>query len=93
MPLYAPFDGVAHQLLHLRVPRQEHPMTEATMSRDEIVSLAKYAGLDLPPEYFDELVDAFGHVQRMVARLPADRPRGDEPAHVFTPVKFLPKEA
>ena len=68
-------------------------MTEATMSRDEIVSLAKYAGLHLPPEYFDELVDAFGHVQRMVARLPAKRPHADEPAHVFNPAKFLPKEA
>ena len=68
-------------------------MTEATMSRDEIVSLAKYAGLDLPPEYFGELVDAFGHVQRMVARLPTARPPSDEPAHVFNPLKFLPKEA
>jgi hypothetical protein len=62
------------------------------MSRDEIVLLAKYAGLDLPPEYFDELVDAYAHVQRMVARIPRSRPRGDEPAHVFTPMKFMPIE-
>jgi hypothetical protein len=68
-------------------------MTETNLSRDEIVLLAKHAGLDLPPEYFDELVDAYAHVRRMVARLPRNRPRGDEPAHVFTPTKFMPLEA
>jgi hypothetical protein len=59
-------------------------------TRDEILLLAKHAGLDLPPAYFDQLVEAYGHVRRMVARLPRDRPKGDEPAHVFTPTKFLP---
>jgi hypothetical protein len=67
-------------------------MVEHTPSRDEIVLLAKHAGLDLPPTYLDELVDAHAHVQRIVARIPRDRPRGDEPAHVFTPMKFLPRE-
>jgi hypothetical protein len=65
-------------------------MTETTMSRDDILVLAKYAGLDLPEAYFDELVEAYGHVQRMVSRLPRDRPRGDEPAHVFVAKAFLP---
>jgi hypothetical protein len=67
-------------------------MTEPTMSRDEIVLLARHAGLDLPPEYFDELVEAYGMVQKMVARLPSSRPRGDEPAHVFNPMTFMPRE-
>jgi len=64
-------------------------MTDAP-SQDEIVRLARQAGLDLPPAYLDELVEAYGHVRAMVARLPAGRPHGDEPAHIFVPQKFLP---
>lgn len=57
---------------------------------DEIILLARQAGLDLPPAYFQELVDAYGNVRRMIDRIPTGRPRGDEPAHVFVPTKFLP---
>ncbi len=67
-------------------------MTDATLSRDEILVLARYAGLDLPPEYFDDLVDAFGYVQKMVSRLPRDVPRSDEPAHVFVANHFMRTE-
>ena len=67
-------------------------MTKHTPSRDEIILLARHAGLDLPPDYLDELVDAYTHAHRIVARIPWARPRGDEPAHVFTPTKFLPRE-
>lgn len=67
-------------------------MTDATPSREEIVLLARHAGLDLPDAYLDELVDAYGRVRAMVARLPQSRPRGDEPAHVFSALKFLPAE-
>ncbi len=63
-------------------------MQEASPSRDEIVLLARNAGLDLPEAYLDELVDAYGRVRAMVARLPQSRPRGDEPAHVFSATKF-----
>ncbi len=66
-------------------------MTETTPSRDEIILLARQAGLTLPPAYLDELVDAYGHVQAMVARLPGSRPRADEPAHAFRPAAFLPR--
>jgi hypothetical protein len=59
-------------------------------THDEIALLARHAGLDLPPEYFQQLVDAYGNVRRMVARLPRDWPRSDEPAHVFVPTTFLP---
>jgi hypothetical protein len=61
-----------------------------TPSQDEIVRLARQAGLDLPPAYLQELVAAYGHVRAMVERLPAGRPHGDEPAHIFVPQKFLP---
>ena len=57
---------------------------------DEIVLLARQAGLDLPVEYLRELVDAYGNVRHMIDRIPTGRPRGDEPAHVFVPTKFLP---
>lgn len=64
-------------------------MTE-TPSQDEIVRLARQAGLDLPPAYLRELVEAYRHVRRMIARLPTGRPLGDEPAHTFGPRNFLP---
>ena len=59
-------------------------------SQDEIILLARQAGLDLPPEYMTELVEAYGNVRRLIDRIPAGRPRSDEPAHVFDPAKFLP---
>ena len=59
-------------------------------SPDEIVLLARQAGLDLPAEYLQELIDAYGNVRQMIDRIPTGRPRGDEPAHVFVPTKFLP---
>ncbi len=62
-------------------------------SRDEIALLARIAGLDLPDEYFDQLVSAYANVRELIDSLPRDRPRGDEPAHVFVPGKFLAEGA
>ena len=61
-----------------------------TPTQDEIVLLARQAGLDLPAEYLPELIEAYGNVRRMIDRIPTGRPRGDEPAHVFVPGKFMP---
>lgn len=58
---------------------------------DDILRLARLAGLDLPAAYRAELFEAYGHVRAMVARLPGGRPHGDEPAHVFVPSVFLPR--
>ena len=58
---------------------------------DDILRLARLAGLDLPDAYRGELIEAYGHVRAMVGRLPGGRPHGDEPAHVFVPTVFLPK--
>lgn len=60
---------------------------------DDIIRLARQAGLDLPAAYLPELIEAYGHVRQMVARLPNGRPHGDEPAHVFVPTVFLPGKA
>ena len=61
-----------------------------TPTDDEIVQLARQAGLVLPAEYVPELIEAYGHVRRMIGRISTGRPRGDEPAHVFVPSVFLP---
>jgi hypothetical protein len=59
-------------------------------SDEDVLRLARQAGLDLPAQYVPELIEAYGHVRRMVDRLPSARPRGDEPAHVFVPTAFTP---
>ena len=68
-------------------------VTPLAASRDDILLMARLAGLDLPAAYQDELVEAYGYVRAMAALLPADRPRADEPAHVFDPTRFLPVTA
>lgn len=67
-------------------------MSDAVPGREEILVMAKYAGLELPPAFQDELVDAYANVRRMVARLPRARHHGDEPAHSFDPRAFLPAQ-
>ncbi len=70
------------------MPR-EMTMT-GTPSREEVASLARLAGLDLPEAFFAELVSAYGKVRELIDALPHARPRSDEPAHVFVPERFLP---
>ncbi len=60
------------------------------MTNDDIVRLARQAGLDLPAKFMPELIDAYGHVRQMTERLSAPRPRSDEPAHVFVASAFKP---
>ena len=66
------------------------PPTPAT--REEIAVLARRAGLKLGTEHFDQLVDAYGHLEQMLGRIRSARSYADEPAHVFVPTKFLPTE-
>jgi hypothetical protein len=63
------------------------------VNRDEILLLARNAGLDLPAAYADQLVAAYADVSRMVANLPRRQGHADEPAHVFNPTAFLPGKA
>ncbi|TDF67161.1 hypothetical protein [Cupriavidus sp. L7L] len=65
-------------------------MTHALLTRDEIAVLAKAAGLPLDPGCFDELVEAYQAIEPALARLRRDRPRADEPAHVYDPRNFMP---
>ncbi len=67
-------------------------MTREDPTRDDILVLAEQAGLDLPEAYMEELLAAWRHVQAMTARLRRPHGYGDEPAHVFIPTTFAPKE-
>jgi len=63
-------------------------MDERQLGRDDILSMARLAGLHLSASHEDELVEAYDHIRRLVALLPQPRSRGDEPAHVFDPARF-----
>jgi hypothetical protein len=63
-------------------------MDDQQIGREDILSMARLAGLHLPAAYAGELVEAYDHIRRLVALLPQPRSRGDEPAHVFDPAKF-----
>lgn len=65
-------------------------MDDKPATREEIAGMARMAGLNLPPEYFDELVEAYANLEPMLKRLRRGRDRADEPAHVFDPRKFMP---
>jgi hypothetical protein len=55
------------------------------VSRDEVAVLLRAAGLAPTPEQFDEIVEAYGYVRAMTARLKSDYGYAVEPAHVFVP--------
>jgi hypothetical protein len=64
-----------------------HP--EAPPVRPEDISvLAAHAGLALSPAHLAELVDAYGYIAPMLARIRRHRPATDEPAHVFVAATF-----
>jgi hypothetical protein len=63
-------------------------MDAQQLDRDDILSMARLAGLQLPASYEAELLEAYEHVRRLVTLLPQPRSRGDEPAHVFDPARF-----
>jgi hypothetical protein len=65
-------------------------MDAQQLDRDDILSVARLAGLHLPTSYAAELVEAYEHVRRLVALLPQPTARGDEPAHIFDPARFGP---
>ena len=61
-------------------------MTERVdVPRDEGAGLVKAAGLAPSPAQFDEIVEAYGYVRAMTARLKSGFDYDAEPAHVFVP--------
>jgi hypothetical protein len=72
--------------------RGDHTMSLEPASREEIAILARRAGLQLTATHFDQLCSAYEHLERMLGRIRRARSYADEPAHVFTPTKFIPTE-
>lgn len=68
-------------------------MERTPATREEIAAMARIAGLDLAPAYFDELVEAYRNIEPMLWRIRQARDRADEPAHTFDPRKFMPRPA
>ena len=66
-------------------------MSPEPATREEIAVLARRAGLQLSAEHFDQLIDAYGHLEQMLGRIRSARSYADEPAHVFVPTKFNPE--
>jgi hypothetical protein len=64
----------------------ETPAPKATA--EEVALLVKLARLQPTPAQFEEIVEAYGFIQEMTARLHTNFDFGEEPAHVFTPIKF-----
>jgi hypothetical protein len=67
------------------------PMNPPAATRDEIRFLAQRAGLELQPEYFDELVAAYALVEKMLGNIRRGFGTADEPAHVFVARAFEPE--
>ncbi len=65
-------------------------MVDDTASRREIATLMKWAGMIISETQFDQFCEAYPHAERMIERLPRDRPRWDEAANVF---EFPPEDA
>jgi len=68
-------------------------MSRGRASPDDIRAITRLAGLELSPEYFDELCRAYQAVEPVLDRLPTDLPPAAEPGHVFDPRSFMPKGA
>lgn len=70
---------------------EDPPVSEPESSpptRETLATLIAQANMQPGPEQFEEMYDAFLHLSAMVKRLHTHFAMGDEPAHVFTPVKF-----
>lgn len=55
------------------------------VSRTEVAVLVKAAGLEPSQSKFEEIVEAYGYLRAMTARLQSGFSYGSEPAHVFVP--------
>ena len=78
-----------NKLLHCDHWRAD-AMDEPQLDHEDVLAIARLAGLRLPAAYESELVDAYSHVRRLVALVPRPRSRGDEPAHAFDPTGVAP---
>lgn len=67
-------------------------MADNSLSREAIEAIAMSAGLTLTEEQFEDLVASYRIYEPVFARLPREIPFSAEPAHVFDPRSFMPRE-
>lgn len=60
-------------------------------TREDVLQMARWAGLDLPPKFHGDLMAAHAKLEGMLSRMKRERERGAEPAHVFLPERFMPQ--
>jgi hypothetical protein len=56
---------------------------------DEIRAIARRAGLDLPEELMQQLIEAWPNFEAMVRRIPRSFGREAEPAHSYRPLRVV----
>jgi hypothetical protein len=61
------------------------------LSREDILTITRMAGLMLSEQQFEDLVAGYRLYEPVLARLPRDVPFSAEPAHVFDPRSFMPE--
>jgi hypothetical protein len=61
---------------------------KSSIPDQHVAILAASAGMQLSEAHLAELVDAYGYIQRMLARIHGRFDRADEPAHVFVASTF-----
>lgn len=63
-------------------------VTAAAVDPEEVKALLAAARFSPDSDQLAAIVDAYGHLRLMLDRLDADYGFDDEPAHVFSPLKF-----
>ncbi len=66
-------------------------MATNELSREDILTITRMAGLMLSEQQFEDLVAGYRLYEPVLARLPRDVPFAAEPAHVFDPRSFMPE--
>jgi hypothetical protein len=66
-------------------------MAGGTVSREDILTITRMAGLTLSDQQFEDLVAGYRLYEPVLARLPRDEPFSAEPAHVFDPRSHMPE--
>ena len=57
-------------------------------SPEEIRTMVRQAGLDLPEELMRQFIEAWPTYEAMVRRIPRSRSYAEEPAHIFRPTRL-----
>ncbi len=68
-------------------------MAQEGASLEDIRAMVRIAGHELTDQQLEDLVAGYRLYEPVLARLPRDLPLSAEPAHIFDPQSFMPKDA